>query len=47
MGDYEIGKKAAGILFDLIRGKEVPSKRVIQECTLIGGTSVKNIGGIE
>ena len=47
MGDYEIGKKAAGILFDLIRGKEVPSKRVIQECTLIEGTSVKNIGGIE
>ena len=45
MGDYEIGKKAAGILFDLIRGNAVPSKRVIQECTLVEGSSVGNIGG--
>ncbi len=45
MGDYEIGKKAAGILFDLIKGNEVPSKRVIQDCTLVEGSSVGNIGG--
>lgn len=47
MGDYELGKKAAAVLLDLIRGKETASTRVIQDCTLIEGTSVRNIGGLK
>ena len=43
MGDYELGKKAALVLMDLIKGKEKSNKRVIQDCTLIEGDSVRKI----
>lgn len=47
MGDLELGRKAAAVLLDLIKGKDVPAKRLIQDCTLVEGTSVRRIGGIE
>ncbi len=44
MGDMELGRKAARQLLDLIQNKSEPtSKRIIQACTLVRGTSVAQL----
>jgi len=44
MGDMELGRKAAQLLLDLIQGREQSvAKRIIQDCSLVEGTSVKRI----
>lgn len=42
MGDYELGKKAAEMLLEEIRNGSKGYKHIIQECTLVEGSSVSD-----
>ena len=43
MKELELGRKAAGLLLDLIMSGSYRPERVIQDCVLIKGTSVRKI----
>lgn len=43
MHDFELGKKAANLLLAQITEDTVPTQHLIQECSLVEGTSVKDI----
>ncbi len=42
MGEYELGKKAAAMLLEEIRNGSKGYKHIIQECTLVEGSSVSD-----
>ncbi len=43
MNDLELGKKAANLLLDQIqKGEEIPFQHIIQDCSLVEGTSVRD-----
>lgn len=47
-GDYELGRKAAEVLLEVINGDgKVPVRHIIQECTLVEGDTVYAIGDKE
>jgi len=43
MHDFELGRKAANLLLSQITENDVPVQHIIQECSLVEGTSVKDI----
>jgi len=47
-GDYDLGRKAAELLLEVINGDgRVPVRRIIQECSLVEGDTVYAIGDKE
>jgi len=47
-GDYELGRKAAELLLEVINGDgKVPARHIIQECTLVEGDTVYAISDKE
>jgi len=43
MNDLALGKKAATLLLAQVQDKDIPYQHIIQDCTLVAGSSVRNI----